>query len=180
MELEHWTQRYRESAGPAADPCSHLLEDLIREKMLTRDSADRMLELLVILDALSADPITISCAMLHAAGAQRTVKPDIIQSQPAEVRRQLEELNKLKHYESGQPLSGRNMHDAMWLENYTGYQPVGIGGDRSNYTWSVWYDPDFDVLIIEGSGHFPMREKRADFDRLLEQVIEEITSGETT
>jgi pimeloyl-ACP methyl ester carboxylesterase len=41
------------------------------------------------------------------------------------------------------------------------------------------YDPDFDVLIIEGSGHFPMREKREEFDRLLEQVIEEITSGVT-
>jgi len=40
-------------------------------------------------------------------------------------------------------------------------------------------DPDFDVLIIEGSGHFPMREKREEFDRLLEQVIEEITSGVT-
>jgi GTP pyrophosphokinase len=106
MELEKWTQRYRESAGPAADPCSQLLADLIRERMLTRNSADRMLELLVILEGLSADPITISCAMLHAAGAQRTVKPEIIQSQPPEVRRQLEELNKLKHYESGQPLSG--------------------------------------------------------------------------
>lgn len=50
--------------------------------------------------------------------------------------------------------------------------PSNVEGNRR-------YDPDFDVLIIEGSGHFPMREKRLEFDRLLEQVIEEITSGET-
>ena len=50
--------------------------------------------------------------------------------------------------------------------------PTNVEGNRQ-------YDPDFEVLIIEGSGHFPMREKREEFDRLLEQVIEEITSGET-
>jgi pimeloyl-ACP methyl ester carboxylesterase len=59
----------------------------------------------------------------------------------------------------------RAINSSMW--------PTNVEGNRR-------YDPDFDVLIIEGSGHFPMREKRADFDRLLEQVIEEITSGETT
>jgi GTP pyrophosphokinase len=106
IELQKWTQRYRESAGPAADPCGALLDDLLRDKALTRDSAGRMLELLVILESLSADPITIGCAMLHAADESKKVDPEIIQAQSAEVRRQLEQLNKLKHYESGQPLTG--------------------------------------------------------------------------
>ena len=59
----------------------------------------------------------------------------------------------------------RSINSPLW--------PTDVEGNRK-------YDPDFDVLIIEGSGHFPMREKREEFDRLLEQVIEEITSGVTT
>jgi pimeloyl-ACP methyl ester carboxylesterase len=51
--------------------------------------------------------------------------------------------------------------------------PTDIEGNRR-------FDPDFDVLIIEGSGHFPMREDREAFDLLLDRVIEEITSGATT
>jgi pimeloyl-ACP methyl ester carboxylesterase len=58
----------------------------------------------------------------------------------------------------------RAINSPMW--------PTNVESNRQ-------YDPDFEVLIIEGSGHFPMREKREEFDRLLEQVIEEITSGET-
>jgi pimeloyl-ACP methyl ester carboxylesterase len=58
----------------------------------------------------------------------------------------------------------RSINGPMW--------PTNVEGNRI-------YDPDFDVLIIEDSGHFPMREKREEFDRLLERVIEEITSGET-
>ena len=58
----------------------------------------------------------------------------------------------------------RSINSPMW--------PTNVEGNRR-------YDPDFDVMIIEGSGHFPMREKRAEFDLLLEQVIEEFTSGNT-
>ena len=59
----------------------------------------------------------------------------------------------------------RAINSAKW--------PTNVEGNRK-------YDPDFEVIIIEGSGHFPMREKREEFDRLLEQVIEELTSGATT
>jgi GTP pyrophosphokinase len=104
-ELEQWTTRYRESVGPAADSCISLLQDLVKSKSLKPASMDRLLELLRILEGLSADPITMSCAMIHAAGQDKAVDPEILQKQAREVRRQLEELNKLKHYESGQSLS---------------------------------------------------------------------------
>jgi GTP pyrophosphokinase len=104
-ELEQWTTRYRESVGPSADSCISLLQDLVESKSLKPASMDRLLELLRILEGLSADPITMSCAMIHAAGQDKAVDPEILQKQAREVRRQLEELNKLKHYESGQSLS---------------------------------------------------------------------------
>ncbi|NCF62541.1 MAG: RelA/SpoT family protein [Gammaproteobacteria bacterium] len=104
-ELEQWTTRYRESVGPSADSCISLLQDLVKSKSLKPASMDRLLELLRILEGLSADPITMSCAMIHAAGQDKAVDPEILQKQAREVRRQLEELNKLKHYESGQSLS---------------------------------------------------------------------------
>ena len=104
-ELEQWTTRYRESVGPSADSCISLLQDLVESKSLKPASTDRLLELLRILEGLSADPITMSCAMIHAAGQDKAVDPEILQKQAREVRRQLEELNKLKHYESGQSLS---------------------------------------------------------------------------
>ena len=58
----------------------------------------------------------------------------------------------------------RSINGPMW--------PTNVERNRQ-------FHPDFEVLIIEGSGHFPMREKSDEFDRLLEQVIEEITSGST-
>jgi pimeloyl-ACP methyl ester carboxylesterase len=58
----------------------------------------------------------------------------------------------------------RSINSSMW--------PTNLEGNRI-------YDPDFDVLIIEGSGHFPMLERRLEFDRLLEQLIEEVTAGDT-
>ena len=41
------------------------------------------------------------------------------------------------------------------------------------------YDPDFDALVMEGVGHFPMLERPAELDRLIERVIEELTAGST-
>jgi pimeloyl-ACP methyl ester carboxylesterase len=41
------------------------------------------------------------------------------------------------------------------------------------------YDPDFDVRIIEGTGHFPMLERPDEFNRMLGQIIEELTAGGT-
>jgi hypothetical protein len=48
-------------------PGISLLQDLVESKSLKPASMDRLLELLRILEGLSADPITMSCAMIHAA-----------------------------------------------------------------------------------------------------------------
>ena len=91
--------------GPAADSCTELLQDLLDNQALTASAIDPLLELLEILDSLSADPVTISCAMVHVAGQARMLIRHH-EKLPGQVRRQLDELNKLKHYESGQSENG--------------------------------------------------------------------------
>ena len=101
-ELVQWVNSYRASVGAAADPCVDLLQDLLDDKALAPSAIDPLLELLEILESLLADPVTISCAMVHVAGQRKEVDPAIMKKLPGQVRRQLDELNKLKHYESGQ------------------------------------------------------------------------------
>jgi GTP pyrophosphokinase len=103
-ELERWAEGYRQTAGPKSEVCDNLLTQLFEREALDAAAIDRTLELLDILVALSADPITISCAIAHVAGQGKRDISDIVAAQPLEVRRQLEELGKLKHYESGTPL----------------------------------------------------------------------------
>jgi GTP pyrophosphokinase len=101
-ELVHWMTTYRESVGSSGDVCEKLLADLLDSKALTPAFYDPLLELLELLQMLSADPITVSCAMLHVASQEKDVSTDIINQLPAQVHRQLKEFRKLKHYESGQ------------------------------------------------------------------------------
>jgi GTP pyrophosphokinase len=100
-ELIRWMRAYRESVGPAADSCELLLQELLDLNALSSSSTENLLELLEILQMLSADPVTVSCAIVHVAGQDKEVSPDIVQKLPAQVLRQLEELKKLKYYESG-------------------------------------------------------------------------------
>ncbi len=104
-ELEQWLTRYRESVGPSSDVCLALLQDLYAAGALGGDATDRVMELLETLDALSADPITVCCALTHVAALDGTDISGIVKSLPIEVKRQLDDLEKLKHYESGQPLT---------------------------------------------------------------------------
>jgi len=78
------------------------LQELLTNKALTPSVIEPLLELLEILERLSADPVTINCAMVHVAGQKKEVGPEIIDKLSGQVRRQLDELGKLKHYESGQ------------------------------------------------------------------------------
>ena len=105
-ELVQWLSNYRASVGAAADSCTEVLQDLLDNQALTASTIDPLLELLEILASLSADPVTISCAMVHVAGQAKDVDSHIIEKLPGQVRRQLDELNKLKHYESGQSENG--------------------------------------------------------------------------
>ncbi len=101
-QLVQWMTAYRASVGPAAGVCEKLLHDLLDINALSPVSIDSLLELLELLQMLSADPVTVSCAIVHVAGQQKEVPTAIINQLPVQVRTQLEELKKLKHYESGQ------------------------------------------------------------------------------
>jgi GTP pyrophosphokinase len=105
-ELDGWVGDYRASVGPAGDLCVEVLDALRDAEALDQGTVDLMLELLEILEALSADPITISSAMVHVAAQGGDALNPVSACLPASVRSQLEDLAKLKHYESGQPLSG--------------------------------------------------------------------------
>ena len=103
--IEDWLKSYRDSVGPTADACLALLQSLTERKMLNLSSRELLLELLIILKSLSADPITINCAMLHVAQYQGNDLADQVTTLPAELQNQLAELNKLKLYESDRSLS---------------------------------------------------------------------------
>jgi GTP pyrophosphokinase len=102
-ELMQWMAAYRASVGPAADSCEQLLLELLDLNALSASALDSLLELLDLLRMLSADPVTVSCAIVHVAGQEKEVGPEILQKLPAQVLTQLEELKKLKYYESGRP-----------------------------------------------------------------------------
>jgi GTP pyrophosphokinase len=84
--------------------CAALLDQMFEHRLLDAVSIDLMVELLEILESLSADPITISCAMIHVAGQGGRDVSALLGELPGEVRRQLDELTKLKHFESDTPL----------------------------------------------------------------------------
>ncbi len=103
--LEQWIAAYRKSIGPVAEDCVVLLQSLLAQKILKPASCDLLVELLKILESLSADPVTVSCALLHVAGEADHPLDTIVQARPATVRQQYEELQKLKLYESDPTLS---------------------------------------------------------------------------
>ncbi len=105
-QLERWMADYRDSVGPSSDICVELLARLNTAEALDSEATDRAAELLETLDALSADPVTVSCALMHVAVQGTADLSSVAADLPAPVKRQLADLEKLKHYESGQSLSG--------------------------------------------------------------------------
>jgi GTP pyrophosphokinase len=105
QELEQWAERYRQRAGSATVACAALLDSLFEHRLLDAAAIDRLVELLGILESLSADPITISCAMVYVASRGGLDVSPVLGDLPAEVRQQLDELGKLKHFESDGTLS---------------------------------------------------------------------------
>ncbi|MCH8228617.1 MAG: hypothetical protein IIC63_09430, partial [Proteobacteria bacterium] len=83
--LELWVGAYRESVGPAAEDCVVLLQSLLAQKILKPSSGELLVELLEILEGLSADPITISCAVLHVAGEGGSQGNGMVEAGPEKV-----------------------------------------------------------------------------------------------
>jgi GTP pyrophosphokinase len=109
VELEEWAARYRKSAGATRADCAglpdSLLHSLFEQGLLDPQAIDMLVELLEILESLSADPITMSCAIVHVAGLRGRDMASVVTGLPAEVRQQLGELEQLKLYESDGSLS---------------------------------------------------------------------------
>lgn len=101
-DLVHWMGSYGDSVGPAGNVSGDLLRNLLDSHVLDPQYYGPLLELLELLQMLSADPITVSCAMLHVASLENELPPAIVDPLPAQVVQQLEEFRKLKYYESGQ------------------------------------------------------------------------------
>lgn len=112
--LRAWMEAYQSSVGEAAEPAAALLETLLKKPLRRGADQARMLALLEILSALSPDPNTLSCAMIHAAeemggdceGARATLT--------APVRSQLDQLQRLQAYES-EPGRGETERSAEGL-----------------------------------------------------------------
>ena len=64
--LEKWMQDYRASVGESAQMCVPLMRELQQPDILSAGGQAQLLDLLTILNSLSPDPITVSCAMLLA------------------------------------------------------------------------------------------------------------------
>jgi GTP pyrophosphokinase len=103
--LVEWVNTYRTSVGVAAQPCVDLLKVILQPGIFPQTGQTRLLELLSIMESLSPDPLTVSCAMILAVeqcgGDVEKIRSHI----PPATQVQLEELHKLKHFEAGQDLS---------------------------------------------------------------------------
>ena len=87
--------------------CAPLLQALLDGPLRDRAGRDRLLELLLVLSGLSPDPITVSCAMVHVAELAVAEQgggdlSTIYTALPESVRSLLDELHKLRVYESEQ------------------------------------------------------------------------------
>ena len=103
--LRQWVTRYRESVGPAAEVCVELDHQLQQPGMLSGSSQQKLLELLTILQPLSPDPVTVSCAMILSAEQDQVTTGKLVALVPPATAQQMEELHKLRHFAAGQDLS---------------------------------------------------------------------------
>ena len=103
-DLERWMADYRASVGDAGELCVDLLKSLYDAGALDKQATDRGLELLEILEPLAPDPVTISSALVHIANLDNAKRSALVAGLPVAVRNQLDDLEKLKHYESGQSI----------------------------------------------------------------------------
>ena len=103
--LQEWAERYHRESRSADVAGAAVLDALFDSGLLGAEDTDRLVELLEILESLLADPITIGCAVAFVAGQGGRDISRLTERLPPEASQQLDELRKLKLYESDTSLS---------------------------------------------------------------------------
>ncbi len=99
QELQDWMERYEAFVGSSARICTSILERLLAGSLNKVKGQTQLLELLGILEFLSPDPKTVSCALLFVGSQYDEDLQPWQQDLPAAVWSQLGELLQLKQVE---------------------------------------------------------------------------------
>lgn len=91
-QLSNWLQAYRESAGSPADDCVALFQRLQQGVLGQPANQHSLHDLLQVMEGLSPDPRTISCAMLFVASECGEDLQPVRQDLPADLQQQLDQL----------------------------------------------------------------------------------------
>jgi len=98
--LQQWVDGYRQSVGDSAQICSAVLDDVLAGALDGPGGQAQLLEILRILEDLSADPRTMCCAMLWVAHQHGEDLAGWRAKLPDGVGKLLDELLRLKQTES--------------------------------------------------------------------------------
>ncbi len=100
VKLQRWLSAYEVSVGPSAALCPSILERLLNGALDSKEGQQQLLDLLGIMESLSPDPGTVSCAMLFVGRQHGEDLAKWKQDLPAAVWKQLSGLLRLKQVES--------------------------------------------------------------------------------
>jgi GTP pyrophosphokinase len=97
--LLDWMAEYHASVGQSSEICQRVLGVLLQGTLGRKAAQVQLLEFLDILNGLFPDPRTVTCAMLWVARENGDALQDWDEDLPPGVRRQLDELLRLKQVE---------------------------------------------------------------------------------
>ncbi|HKX56205.1 MAG TPA: TGS domain-containing protein, partial [Xanthomonadales bacterium] len=103
-----WLDGYQASVGAAANVCQDIYHQLPAHGWQQNRGEALLLELLGVLQAMSPDPDTVCCAMILAARSRGLDTSGLVTVLPKSVASQLQQLDKLKLYESSQQSGGHS------------------------------------------------------------------------
>jgi hypothetical protein len=95
QSLLDWLAAYRTSVGESGEICSLVLGELLGGTLVRKEGQVQLLQLLKILQGLSPDPRTVTCAMLWVAFQNGDDLEAWDERLPGGVRQQLDELLRL-------------------------------------------------------------------------------------
>ncbi|NNE05600.1 MAG: HD domain-containing protein, partial [Xanthomonadales bacterium] len=98
--LYQWLAAYDASVDDAAELCGPILDELLTGSLKQPAPRAELLDLLRLLEELLADPGTMACAMLFIGVQHGETAQEWRSKLPGETHRQLQELLRLKQFES--------------------------------------------------------------------------------